>query len=278
MIWRFSVTGFESKSLWRGLLRALPVVALSAAALHGEAADLRSILFLPKQRIQTADFRATGHLVRVDPGGTRTSFNVSIKGHAFPGVVRLLVEIAAPRAGADALVRARSQTHILLEMRPNGQNSIEIAHPGDKTPASLPFEKWNDGLEGTGYSYEDLLEPQYFWPAQAVVKEAKIGARDCDVLKSEPGEADRTHYGEVLSWLDRAIGFPVHVEKKLKGTGTVKEFNYMGIRRVSGVWTASQVETKIRGKAGSTLLILERGSAKAKLGAADFSPEQMTHF
>jgi hypothetical protein len=163
-------------------------------------------------------------------------------------------------------------------MRPNGQNTIQIAHPGDKAAATLPFENWSDGPAGPGVSYEDFLESQYFWPGQTVVEEMKFGARDCDVLKSTPGAADRTHYAQVKSWLDHSIGFPVYVEKTLKGTGVVKEFTYFGLRHDGGVWSAAQVESKIRGQGGSTLLIIDRGSAKANLGLGDFSPEQLTRF
>jgi hypothetical protein len=38
------------------------------------------------------------------------------------------------------------------------------------------------------------------------------------------------------------------------------------------------VEAKIRGQDGSTLLIIDRGSAKANLVLADFSPERLIHF
>jgi hypothetical protein len=97
-------------------------------------------------------------------------------------------------------------------------------------------------------------------------------------LKSTPGAADRTHYAGIKTWLDHSIGFPVYVEKTLKGTGAVKEFTYFGLRHDGGVWSANQVEAKTRGQAGSTLLILDRGSAKANLGLGEFSPEQLTRF
>jgi hypothetical protein len=98
------------------------------------------------------------------------------------------------------------------------------------------------------------------------------------VLNSLPGPSDRTHYAGIKTWLDHSIGFPVYVEKTLKGTETVKEFTYFGIRHNGGVWSASQVEAKIRGQDGSTLLIIDRGSAKANLVLADFSPERLIHF
>jgi hypothetical protein len=223
--------------------------------------------------VQTADFRATGHLVRVDATGARTSYGITIKAHWFPGVLRVLLEITPPKA-----TKPDARAHILLEMRPDGRNVVKIAHPGDSAPAILPFNKWNDGPLGPGFSYEDFLESAYFWPNQAVVEETKYGARDCDVLKSTPGASDRTQYAEVRSWLDHSIGFPVYVEKTMKGTGAVKEFTYFGLRHEGGVWSASQVEEKLRDSPGSTLLIVDRGSAKANLALADFSTEQLTHF
>ena len=91
-------------------------------------------------------------------------------------------------------------------------------------------------------------------------------------MKSTPGAADRTHYAEVRTWLDPSIGFPVYVEKTVKETGVVKEFTYFGLRHNGGVWSAHQVEVKMRGQAGSTLLIIDRGSAKANLTLTEFSP------
>lgn len=260
--------------LIRGALAATVLLAVSA-----HAADAPAVLTAPRQRVQTADFRATGRLVRVEENGTRVSVPISIKAHWFPGVLRVLVEVGtAPKTGTNSPVSAHIPIHMLLEMRPNGQNVIQIARPGDKTPAILPFEKWSDGPLGPGFSYEDFMEPQYFWPGQTIVEKTLRGSRKCDVLKSTPGAADRTHYAEVRSWLDQTIGFPVYVEKNMKGTGTVKEFTYFGQRQNGGVWSAKQVEAKVHGQAGSTLLIIEHGSAKANLGLKDFNSAQISHF
>jgi hypothetical protein len=82
----------------------------------------------------------------------------------------------------------------------------------------------------------------------------------------------------VKTWLDHSIAFPVYVEKSLKGTGTVKEFTYSGLRHDGGVWSAHQVEEKTHGMAGSSLLIIDRGKTKANLALRDFSPEQLIRF
>jgi hypothetical protein len=96
-------------------------------------------------------------------------------------------------------------------------------------------------------------------------------------VKSTPGATDKTHYAEVTTWLDHTVGFPVYFEKTLKG-GTVKEFTSFGLRHEGGVWSAHQLEAKIRGQAGSTQLIIDHGTPKANLSLKDFADAQMMHF
>jgi hypothetical protein len=249
----------------------------TVCAVSASAPDTHAALAKAKQRIETADFRAVGRLVRVDAKGARANMPVTIKGHWFPDGLKLLAEIGSS---------GPARVHVLLEMRPEGQITIRQARPGDKTASAVPFERWaespvrewNASGATAGYSYEDLLEAQYFWPSQTVEKEVKYGARDCEVLKSVPGAGERSHYAAVQSWLDRGIGFPVYVEKSLKASGVTKEFTYFGLRQTEGVWSASQVEVKVHGQAGSSLLIVDRGSPRAKLGADDFSTAELTHF
>lgn len=219
-------------------------------------------------RAETADYRMTGRIVRVNADGTRRSYNVTVKARWFPGVLRILVNVTQP---------ASARQRILLEMRPGGNRTILVARPGDATPRSLPFAQWTEGILGSDFSYEDLLEPQFFWPGQKLKEETQRGARTCEVLESTPG-AERSHYAEVRTWLDKSIDFPVYAEKTLKLTGAQKEFTYMGIRREGGVWSASQVQVSSRGSAALSLFIIERGSAKANLGAKDFEPDAMARF
>ncbi len=67
-------------------------------------------------------------------------------------------------------------------MRPNGQSSIRIAHPGDKTLAVIPFDKWSDGPVGPGFSYEDFLQQEFFWPGQSVQESVSAGAPTIAIL------------------------------------------------------------------------------------------------
>jgi hypothetical protein len=249
------------------------IAAVFVQALWAQTANVNDLLATVRKQMQSADFRVSGHLIAIDPSGERVSYPITIKTHWFPGELRMFVDLGQP-AGTHREMRQ----HILLEMHASGDNAIRIADPGDASSHLLPFEKWNDLLLGPGFDYEDFLEQQYFWPGQTSEGMLKFGARNCDVIKSTPGAGVLTHYAEVKTWIDPTIDFPVYAEKTLKDSGTVKEFTSYGVRQEEGHWFAHQVEVKTRGQAGSTLLIFDKGTPKAKLTTADFSPTALTHF
>jgi len=223
--------------------------------------DLETVLTGQRQRIEKLDYRVTGRLTRVEGNGKRTSYKFAAKAHWFPDGLRLLCEISGS---------ASEKTSLLVQMSVTGHMTVEAVFPGEKAARVLPFERWNDPLMGTDFSIEDMVESQFFWKNQELLASEKYGARDCFVLKSMPGPQDRTYYGSVTSWIDRTILFPVHVVKTLRGTGQQKEFVYYGLRQVGGVWSATQVEAKLQGKPGSSILAIEFGSGKANLGRKDF--------
>jgi hypothetical protein len=223
--------------------------------------DLETVLTGSRQRIEKLDYRVTGRLTRVEGNGKRTSYKFAAKAHWFPDGLRVLCEISGP--GSE-------KTSVLLHMTVSGHVTIEAVLPGEKAASVLPFERWNDPLVGTDFSYEDMVESQFFWKHQELLAPEKYGARDCFVLKSVSGSEDRTYYDSVTSWIDRGILYPAHVVKTLRGTGLQKEFIYYGLRQVGGAWSASQVEAKLQGKPGSSILAIEWGSGRANLGRKDF--------
>jgi len=226
---------------------------------------LDSVLTASRQRIEKLDYRMSGRLTRVEANGTRTNYKFVGKAHWFPDGLRLLSEISGPGS---------AKTTLLLHMSASGHVTIEAILPGQKTLSVLPFERWNDPLVGTDFSYEDMIESQFFWKNQQLLPPAKYGARDCFVLKSTSGPQDQTHYSSITTWIDRSILFPVHEVKTLRATGQQKEFIYYGLRQVRGDWSASQVEAKLQDKPGSSIMVIEGGSPKANLGRKDFDLTQ----
>src|ERR1700756_2283140 len=260
---RWTICPFGTIQASIALLALLSLVNPSPACAANS--DLETVLSASRQRIEKLDYRVTGRLTRVEGNGKRTNYKFVAKAHWFPDGLRLLCEISGP--GSE-------RTSLLLHMSVSGHVTIEAVRPGEKAASVLPFERWNDPLVGTDFSYEDMVESQFFWKNQELLAPEKYGARDCFVLKSKSGSQDRTYYDSVTSWIDRGILFPVHVVKTLRGTGQQKEFIYYGLRQMGGVWSATQVEAKVQGKPGSSILVIEGGSGKAKLGRKDFDISQ----
>ncbi|HEY6387790.1 MAG TPA: hypothetical protein VIX91_19105, partial [Candidatus Acidoferrum sp.] len=147
--------------------------------------DLETVLTGSRQRIEKLDYRVTGRLTRVEGDGKRTSYKFVGKAHWFPDGLRVLCEISG---------HGSAKTSLLLHMNVSGHVTIEALLPGDKAASVLPFERWNDPLVGTDFSYEDMVESQFFWKHQELLAPEKYGARDCFVLKSMSDSPDRTYY------------------------------------------------------------------------------------
>ena len=234
---------------------------LHTPAAFAASPELDSVLKASRQRVETLDYRVTGRLTKIDGDGKRTTYKFAAKAHWFPDGLKLLTEITGTGS---------AKTTLLVHLTATGRVTIEAMLPGEKAPTALPFERWNDPLVGTDFSYEDMVESQFFWKNQELLPSAKYGARDCFVLKSMPSPQDRSHYDSVTSWIDSSIMIPVQVVKSFHGTAQQKEFTYFGLRQTNGVWSAAQVEAKLPGKPGSSILVIEAGSPKANLGFKDF--------
>ena len=232
--------------------------------------DQDAVLAATHQRIETSDYRATGRLVRVEGDGQRTSYKFTVKGHWFPDGLRVLYEITGP---------ASARTRILLHMTANGHVTPRGGPTRRKRPParSAPFERWNDRLLGTDFSYEDLVEAQFFWKNQDFLAPEKYGARDCFVLKSVPGPC-RTGASLRFRHSHGLTGSTVYSgargERPCAEQGSRRTLSPLACGRPAGVWSASQIEARLQGKPGSTLFVIEGGSPKAKLQRKDFDLSQ----
>jgi len=239
--------------------------ALLPAAQEDTLADILARLRAARA---ATDFKASGRLVRVTGAEQRTTSQFTMQAHAFPGVLKLFCSITDSGA---ARVRLLLESP-LIAAGARAASRIRVGHPGDAAARDLAPERWGEGVLESDFTYEDLLEDQFQWSNQSIKGREKCGARDCVILVSEPGPSDRSHYSSVTSWLARDILYPVRAEKIVRGSGIVKEFTYFGLRESKGVWSASQVEVKIKDKPGSTLLIINRGAEKPNLTAQAFDP------
>ena len=245
------------------ILAVALVVCIAQTAAKPPAGSLKAVLAAARARVEKSDIRATGRLVQIAANGARTNNTLALESHSFPDGLRTMVTVTMPD---------RSTVRYLLTQDAEGHTTIDALRKGSASPVKLPPDQWSEGVAGTLFYPEDFVDGQFFWAKQTVLPAQKYGARDCFVLKSEPGPSQPSVYASVTTWIDQKSGAPVYVEAVPKSGAPTKQFVFYSIEQVGGAWLSRQVEAKIEGKPGSSMLLIEHGSPHAHLERKDFNP------
>jgi len=124
--------------------RLLLILLLTLATLPVFASDASEVLAVPRKNVESADFKASGRLVRVLSSGQRLSSSLTIKAHWFPGVLRVFVQLGQAPGNQPSGSQTDLRENILLEMRPGGQNTIRVMRAADKAPREIAASEWKD--------------------------------------------------------------------------------------------------------------------------------------
>lgn len=240
-----------------------PLLALTLPAHAQTSAALQAILRQARSRMEQTDVRGSGRLVNVAPSGARTSNAITIESHWFPPG-------ASESVGLRTLLTVAG-TRYLLAMEPSGRTSIDVLLPHASAPSLVPHDRWGEGVAGTLFYPEDFFNGQFFFARQTQLLDQKYGARQCYILKSEPGPGQFSQYSSVTTWIDQKSGAPVYVEAAGRNGAPTKQFVFYDLEQNGGVWNARQIEVKRAGQPGSSLLLIDRGSPHAHLQRKDFS-------
>lgn len=227
---------------------------------------LQSILAQARSRMKQTDVRASGRLVNVAADGARTTNSITIASHWFPDGLRTLLSVNPPSGGTIRFLLTMAFTSEF-----SGHTTIDVLRPHASAAVALAHNEWGDGVAGTLFYPEDFFTGQFFWARQKQLPDQKYGARTCSVIESEPGAGQFSQYSSVRTLIDQKSGAPVYVEAAGKNGAPEKQFVFYDLEQNGGVWNARQVEVKVAGRPGSSLLMIERGSPHAHLQRKDFS-------
>ncbi len=93
---------------------------------------------------------------------------------------------------------------------------------------------------GSDFTYEDISGRDIEDDAHSVVKEEKLGDRDCYVIKSVPKDEKGTDYAYKLSWIDKERWLPLKEEYQSKKGELQKVFTADEVKEASGFWTITK--------------------------------------
>ncbi len=103
----------------------------------------------------------------------------------------------------------------------------------------IAAEDKNSSFVGSDFSYEDVSGRYLEDDMYSVVKEEKIGAKDCVVIKSTP-KAQDVDYSYKLSWIDKATFLPLKEEYYDRKGDLYKVFTADEIKDVKGFPTVTK--------------------------------------
>ena len=93
---------------------------------------------------------------------------------------------------------------------------------------------------GSDFTYEDISGRDIEDDNHSLVKEEKIGERDCLVIKSVPKDEKGTDYSYKLSWVDKERWLPLKEEYSSKKGDLQKVFTANEVKDVSGIFSITK--------------------------------------
>jgi hypothetical protein len=106
---------------------------------------------------------------------------------------------------------------------------------------------------GTDFSYEDLEERDVNQSDFKLLGEESVEGQACWKIESTPKKGKSSQYNRVVLWLRKDIYYPVHYEMYAKDQ-LVRKLHYRKIEKVSGVWSALEMEMFDVRRKGRTVL------------------------
>ncbi|MDA8085913.1 MAG: outer membrane lipoprotein-sorting protein [Nitrospiraceae bacterium] len=123
---------------------------------------------------------------------------------------------------------------------------------------------------GSDFSYEDVSGRNVDEDTHTLVKEEKLGSKDCYVIKSVPKEAD-VEFGYKLSWIDKKTYLPLKEQYYDKRGQLLKVFTADEIKTVKGFPTITKRTMKNVQSGHSTQVIFEKADYNLGLPGNLFS-------
>ena len=248
--------------LARSLLWPLVLLACFASGSEGPSAgDLIHRVLESRLR---ATVRSRGRLTITGGAQKQKVFQLSILRKCVKGSVHLLWSVSGP---AGAVQR------ILIQSPPQGEPVVWLDATGKGAAVRIPGKRWWEPVMGSHLSVEDLVDDCFRWPHQELTGEETAGGKPCWVIRSVPSGTQASWFALVDSWLDQATLVPVRIVKRPRGLGGPKEIVCRGLRQSGGHWSASSIEVRQEGRAGSTRIVFTGGSAAARVGDSEVDPE-----
>ncbi len=94
----------------------------------------------------------------------------------------------------------------------------------------------------TDYTYEDMQTREVDEDRHRLLREEKYMDYDCWVVESVPVAPDGSQYGKRVGWIAKEAEMPIRTDYYDKKGRKVKIYRAAVLKRIDGIWTASEYE------------------------------------
>lgn len=135
-------------------------------------------------------------------GAKKETLQLQIKQRRTKGATEVVYQVLFPKE--------RKGESVLLRKLGNRPATGSIFTP----PGTVrPIDDLKDSLLGSDLSFEDVVEDFFAWDQQTLVGTEDVDGVACQILESKPGQAERSTYTRVRTWIDARRLVPLRIEK-----------------------------------------------------------------
>ncbi|MBI5140853.1 MAG: outer membrane lipoprotein-sorting protein [Nitrospirae bacterium] len=185
-----------------------------------------------------ADFKARVMMKLIDKGGRERVRELSMirKNFGEPGVnQKYFIYFHQP---ADVKGMA-----FLVNKYPRKDDDRWLFIPALNMVRRIAAQDRRSSFVGSDFTYEDISGRDIEDDNHSIVKDERIGAADCHVIKSAPKGTD-TDYGHKLSWIDKSTKLPLKEEYYDKRGELFKVFSADEVKNIKGFPTVTKRSIK----------------------------------
>ena len=124
-----------------------------------------------------------------------------------------------------------------------GENGSRLDLVGDEGAQTLPPEKLNEKIRGTGITYDDLALKFLYWSNARLLGDETVRTRSCWKLQVV-APSHESPYWNVVVWVDKASGALMRMEAYDWDGKVAKRFEVISAQKIDNRWFLKQMRVE----------------------------------
>jgi hypothetical protein len=233
------------------------VLALSSV----QAQDGRSILEEAQRRAFAQSLRYEGTLQVMDPSGPIAEKRWHYARLGSHGSSKVVLRFTAPGE-----IRGVA---LLIVNHPDGASDQWMWTPALERERRITRQDRSSRFLGTDFTFEDLEERDIDQYDYRLLGEETVDGAACWRIGARPNQRKASQYTSSALWV-RKDNYVLAQVEGFVGNKLIRRLHFRQLERVSGIWTAREVEIRDFRRRSRTVLRLDRMEYNAPMSNEDF--------